>query len=323
MVMPRASQRRRQGVDQRRAQAGDPAPRSRDRQVRVDRAVQDHAEGRPAFALRHGSADAQNNLYFMDFGDENIGRIDAKTGQSTIYPTPTPHSRPRRTMMDQQGRVWFAEFAANKLGCSTPRRRSFKEWDVPTPHTYPYDVFLDRNGELWSGSMSSDRVLRLDPQTGQLGRISAAAPDQHPARLRRQLDQPVDVLGRQQSRRRDRARRAARLEFCSRPQDRAPACATCMMRKPHVAEVAGATRWRATLCDRSRRPVVAYQLRTDRKDFIAHAVVAIACGICSAGCCSALGRTTLTHALQVDRVSPGAFCIGNFAGAAGCPPRWS
>ncbi len=112
-------------------------------------------------------SDQANNLYFMDFGDENVGRIDAKTGQATIYPTPTPRSRPRRTMMDEQDRVWFAEFAADKVGMFDPAREKFTEWDVPTPHTYPYDVFLDRNGELWSGSMSSDRILRLDPQSGK------------------------------------------------------------------------------------------------------------------------------------------------------------
>ncbi|HWF95035.1 MAG TPA: carboxypeptidase regulatory-like domain-containing protein [Xanthobacteraceae bacterium] len=112
-------------------------------------------------------SDAANNLYFMDFGDENVGRVDAKTGQATIYPTPTPRSRPRRTMMDAQGRVWFAEFGADKVGMFDPKQEKFAEWNVPTPHTYPYDVFLDRNGELWSGSMSSDRILRMDPQTGK------------------------------------------------------------------------------------------------------------------------------------------------------------
>ncbi len=112
-------------------------------------------------------SDAANNLYFMDFGDENVGRIDAKTGQATIYPTPTPRSRPRRTMMDQQGRVWFAEFGADKVGMFDPAQEKFAEWNVPTPHSYPYDVFLDRNGELWSGNMSSDRILRMDPQSGK------------------------------------------------------------------------------------------------------------------------------------------------------------
>jgi virginiamycin B lyase len=111
-------------------------------------------------------ADNDNNLFFMDFGDESIGRVDARTFRGTIYQTPTPRSRPRRTMLDDNGHLWFAEFAANKLGMFDIARESFKEWDVPTPHTYPYDAYLDKNGELWSGSMSNDRVLRFDPRTG-------------------------------------------------------------------------------------------------------------------------------------------------------------
>jgi streptogramin lyase len=112
------------------------------------------------------AADAANNLFFMDFGGEAIGRIDAKTGQVSLYPTPTKRSRPRRTMMDASGRVWFAEFAANKVAMFDPKEEVFREWDAPTPYTYPYDVFVDRNGELWSGSMSGDRVLRMDTKTG-------------------------------------------------------------------------------------------------------------------------------------------------------------
>ncbi len=112
------------------------------------------------------AADAKNNLYFMDFGDENIGRIDAATGAATIFPTPTANSRPRRTMLDAQGRLWFAEFAANKLAMFDTKAETFKEWDVPTSYSYPYDVFSDKHGELWSAGMASDRVLRFDPQSG-------------------------------------------------------------------------------------------------------------------------------------------------------------
>jgi streptogramin lyase len=112
------------------------------------------------------AADVQNNLYFMDFGGDNIGRVDAKTAEVTLFPTPTPKSWPRRTMLDDHGRLWFAEFAANKLGMFDTDTESFKEWPVPTPYTYPYDVYLDKHVELWSGGMASDRVLRFDPQTG-------------------------------------------------------------------------------------------------------------------------------------------------------------
>ena len=127
------------------------------------------------------AADADNNLYFMDFGDESIGRVDAKTLRTTLYRTPTPQSRPRRGMMDDAGHLWFAEFAANKVAMFDPAKEDFKEWDAPTPHTYPYDVFVDRRGELWSGSMASDRVLRLDPATGQS--IEYLLP--HPTNIRR------------------------------------------------------------------------------------------------------------------------------------------
>jgi streptogramin lyase len=113
------------------------------------------------------AVDEKNNLFLMDFGDEVIARMDAQTLQTTIYPTPAPRSRPRRTMRDAQGRIWFAEYAANKVAMFDPVKETFREWDVPTPFTYPYDVFLDKNNELWAGSMSNDRVLRLTPATGK------------------------------------------------------------------------------------------------------------------------------------------------------------
>lgn len=146
----------------------------RGRILRLDVATGQYEEFDPFFGMtgrQHSpyglAADGENNLYFMDFANESIGRVDAKTGRSALYATPTPRSRPRRTMIDARGRIWFAEFAANKVAMFDPKTESFKEWDAPTPHTYPYDVFFDRNGELWSGSMSSDRVLRLDPDSGR------------------------------------------------------------------------------------------------------------------------------------------------------------
>ena len=112
-------------------------------------------------------SDTQNNLYFMDFADSGVGRVDAKSGEVTLYPTPTPRSRPRRGMMDAQERVWFAEYGANRIGVLDTRTKSFKEWEVPTPWSAPYDVYLDKNGEAWTGSMLNDRIVRIDTKTGQ------------------------------------------------------------------------------------------------------------------------------------------------------------
>jgi virginiamycin B lyase len=112
-------------------------------------------------------SDSKNNLFFLDFGGENVGRIDAKTGKLTLFPTPTPRSRPRRGRMDSQDRLWFGEFYGGKIGMFDTRSERFQEWSVPTPHTAPYDVVLDRNGEVWGAGMEADRIMRMDPRDGQ------------------------------------------------------------------------------------------------------------------------------------------------------------
>ncbi|HEY1505342.1 MAG TPA: carboxypeptidase regulatory-like domain-containing protein [Stellaceae bacterium] len=112
--------------------------------------------------------DAKNDLYFMDFGDTNIVRIDAKTLEPTIYPTPTPESRPRRGMIDAQDRIWFAEFAGDRIGMFDTKTAKFREFALPDRWTSPYDAALDKEGKVWSGAMSSDRIQRLDPATGKV-----------------------------------------------------------------------------------------------------------------------------------------------------------
>jgi virginiamycin B lyase len=113
-------------------------------------------------------ADAENNLYFLDFGDQNIGRVDAKTLRVTLYPTPTTYSRPRRGMLDAAGELWFAEFAANQIGMFDTNAERFQEWPLPTPWTAPYDVASDERGDIWAGSMASDRVIRFDRHSGAM-----------------------------------------------------------------------------------------------------------------------------------------------------------
>src|SRR5262245_24339096 len=112
-------------------------------------------------------ADSKNNIFFMDFGGENVGRIDAKTGELKLFPTPTPRSRPRRGRMDDQDRVWFAEWRAEKIGMFDTRSEKFSEWPVPGPYTAPYDVVRDKTGKVWTAGMNTDRVLRMDLETGE------------------------------------------------------------------------------------------------------------------------------------------------------------
>jgi virginiamycin B lyase len=112
-------------------------------------------------------SDSQNNAFFTDFRQRHIGRIDAKSGEVKLYPTPTPGSNPRRGSMDAQDRLWFGEYRGHRIGMLDTRTEQFKEWLVPTPWSAPYDVMLDKNENAWTGSMSTDRVARLDTRTGE------------------------------------------------------------------------------------------------------------------------------------------------------------
>jgi virginiamycin B lyase len=111
--------------------------------------------------------DSQNNIYFTDFAQQHIGRVDAKTGQTTLFELPTKASAPRRGMMDDKDRIWFGLYRANKIGMFDTKEQTFKEWEMPTAWSSPYDVTIDKTGDVWTGSMLNDRVSRLDPKTGK------------------------------------------------------------------------------------------------------------------------------------------------------------
>src|SRR5579859_4803047 len=111
--------------------------------------------------------DSKNNVYFTDFRQRHIGRIDAKTGKVDLYETPTPNSAPRRGWMDAQDRLWFGEYRADRIGMFDTKKEEFKEWVIPPKWSSPYDVVVDKNGEAWTGSMLSDQVTRLNPATGE------------------------------------------------------------------------------------------------------------------------------------------------------------
>ena len=113
-------------------------------------------------------ANLENGLYLLDFAADNIGRIDAKTKEFKVWPTPTRDSRPRRGMVDAQDRLWFAEYGANAVGMFDPKTEKIQEWKVPTPWSAPYQAVVDKNGDVWTASMFTDRVVRLNPNTGEV-----------------------------------------------------------------------------------------------------------------------------------------------------------
>ena len=120
---------------------------------------------------RHGAyglyTDSDNNAFLLDFPSENIWKVDAKTGESTRYKTPTDRSRPRRGRMDSQDRLFFAEYGAGNVGMFDTKTLAFAEWPVPGPYSMPYDAQHDETGWIWTNNTMDDLVTRINIETGE------------------------------------------------------------------------------------------------------------------------------------------------------------
>jgi len=127
-------------------------------------------------------ADSKNNIFFMDFGGENVGKIEALR-EADAFPTPTPRSRPPGRMDDRTA-----------SGCRVARRKDrmfdtktekFREWNVPRPIPRLTTSFSTRPASVDRGHEHRPRAAHgLETASSP---NTAAEPDQHPARVRGQL----------------------------------------------------------------------------------------------------------------------------------------
>ena len=113
--------------------------------------------------------DSKGNPWAPDFRGSGIIRIDAMTKALKYWPVPTPNSSPRRSRMDAQDRFWFAEYTGDKIGMFDTRAEKFQEWPTLPKYTTPYAVSApDRNGYVYATSNTAERLIRLDPKTGEM-----------------------------------------------------------------------------------------------------------------------------------------------------------
>jgi len=111
--------------------------------------------------------DKDNNLFLLEFGGTKIGKIDAKTKQLQTWDPDLPHARPRRGHFDKDGNLVYAEYGSNAVGLFDTKKEAITEWQMPVKWQMPYDALANNKGDIYTGSMLSDRIVRLDPKTGQ------------------------------------------------------------------------------------------------------------------------------------------------------------
>ena len=109
---------------------------------------------------------SKGNPYIGSGG--NIMGYDVAAGKSKTWPVPTPRPYARRGRMDAEDRYWFAEYTADKIGRFDTKTETFQEWTLPKYST-PYTVSRpDKNGYVYAPSNTAERLMRLDPKTGEI-----------------------------------------------------------------------------------------------------------------------------------------------------------
>jgi streptogramin lyase len=101
--------------------------------------------------------------------------IDGPTEGYAEYKTPTPMAGPRRGQIDGQNRLWAGEFYAGQVMMFDPDKKEFKEYPLITgtkaytaPYAEPYSASADdKNQIVWTHDFSSNRLYRVDMNTGQ------------------------------------------------------------------------------------------------------------------------------------------------------------
>ena len=112
-------------------------------------------------------ADSKNNLWMAEFTEGHLGKIDAKTAQGDVVCDADP-ACPRSPHGNRQPGPRHGDRISHQQGRAvrSPRPRSSPSTACPnTP--IPYRAEFDKNGEIWASTMSTDRVVRMDPKTGK------------------------------------------------------------------------------------------------------------------------------------------------------------
>lgn len=115
------------------------------------------------------AVNTKGNPFGTDFMGSRVLGVDVRKNEIRYWPTSRKGVFPRRGRIDAQDRFWFGIYGGDAIGMLDTNSGALKEWPMPLPYTTPYTATVpDSNGYIYSSSNTSERILRLDPKTGEV-----------------------------------------------------------------------------------------------------------------------------------------------------------
>jgi virginiamycin B lyase len=122
--------------------------------------------------------DQQGTVWYSDFGQQFLGKMDAKTGKVTQYPIPVlKQGWPTGTLdleADKDGNIWIGVMYQANIAKFDPKTEKFTQWSVPkewqtdaaqTGHLAVGATHVD--GKVWIKNSDETNIYRLDVATGK------------------------------------------------------------------------------------------------------------------------------------------------------------
>jgi len=128
--------------------------------------------------------DKDGIVWYSDFGQMFLGRMDPKTGKVTEFPIPvTKQDSPRGTLdleIDREGKIWVGVMYQASVARFDPKTEKFRIWSIPKEwdsdaaqlgHLAVDGSHVD--GKVWIKNSDGSRIYRLDPATGAFEDLGA------------------------------------------------------------------------------------------------------------------------------------------------------
>jgi streptogramin lyase len=122
--------------------------------------------------------DSNGMVWYSDFGDQFLGKMDPKTGKVTEYPIPELKAGfPRGTLdleTDKEGNLWVALMYQGGIAKFDKKSQTFQTWAIPkewqtdaTQQAFLSPISSHVDGKVWVKNSDKALIYRLDLATGK------------------------------------------------------------------------------------------------------------------------------------------------------------
>ncbi|HET9116744.1 MAG TPA: carboxypeptidase regulatory-like domain-containing protein, partial [Pseudonocardiaceae bacterium] len=136
-----------------------------------------YALPQPSIQPHDVAVDRWGRVWFSDFGGDNLGELDPRTGKVTEYPFPTTRPKEPKGALDlefdQQGNLWIARMNQGGVAEFNYKTHAFKVYEVPKPfrtlatqQPMVAPEHWEVDGKVWMSDESLPGVYRVNIRTG-------------------------------------------------------------------------------------------------------------------------------------------------------------